>query len=55
MYNQMYNEELLTDTRKNSWLIGHCNAGTTSTNKKGRFGSIEYWLNMEGIANLLLF
>ena len=52
-YNHMYNEELLTDIREgNSWLFGDCNAGTTSTNKKGHFGFIECWINKERIDNI---
>ena len=48
MYNEMYNENLLTDVREgNSWLFGYYNAGITSTNKNGRAGYIECWLNKE--------
>ena len=33
-------------------MFGHCNSGTTSTNKNGNFGSIVCCLNKEGIANI---
>ena len=33
-------------------MFGNFNAGTTSTNKKGCFGSIGCWLNKEGISNI---
>ena len=33
-------------------MFGHWNAWTACTNKKGWFGSIEFWLNKEGIANI---
>ena len=49
----MYNEELLVDAREgNSCMFGHFNTGTTSTNKKGNLGSIECWINKEGINNI---
>ena len=49
----MYNEELLTDKREvNRWLFRHFNTGNTYTNKKGRIGSIECWINKEFIANI---
>ena len=54
MYNNMYNEDLLKYVREwNSCLFGNCNAGKTSTNKKGHFGYILYWINKEWIANIL--
>ena len=31
----------------------NCNAGVTSTNEKGTYGLWEFWLNSQGIANLL--
>ena len=34
-------------------LTGHCNAGTTTSTKKGLYGEFEMWLNTKGIANLL--
>ena len=55
MYNQMYNEYFLTYAREvNNWLFGHFNVGTTSTNKKSRVGSIECWINKEGVANIFI-
>ena len=37
----------------NTVLHGNCNAGVTSTNKKGTYGLREFWLNSQGIANFL--
>ena len=34
-------------------LTGHCNAGTTTSTKKGLYGQFEMWLNKQGIPNLL--
>ena len=34
-------------------FFAHCNSGTTATNTKGMLGSLECWLNKNGIANLL--
>ena len=49
----MYNEYILADMRGgNIYLFGHCNTGIASTNKKGRFGSIENWINQERILNI---
>ena len=53
MYNHMCNEEILKYVREEKRnIFGHCNTGTTTTNKKGSFGSIECWLNKEGIAKI---
>ena len=35
-----------------NWIFGQYNAGTTSKNKKGRFGSNEYCINKEGIEKI---
>ena len=37
----------------NTVLHGNCNAGVTSTNEKGTYGLWEFWLNSQGIANVL--
>ena len=51
----MFNEDILSYAREgNRWLFGHCNAGASSANKKGCFGSIEFWLNKEGIDNIFI-
>ena len=34
-------------------MYGHCNAGKTYTNPKGKYGSIDLCLNKEGIATIL--
>ena len=34
-------------------LHGHCNAGTTLTDKKEYFRTFEMWLNKKGIANVM--
>ena len=48
----MYNEELLSDiTEGNSWILGHCNVGTISTNKKGIVCSVDLCINKDGIDN----
>ena len=52
-YDQMYNEEIITDmTERNSCIFVHCNPGTTSTNKEVHFGSIKCCLNKERISNI---
>ena len=33
-------------------MFGNSNSGTTYTNNKGCVGSIECWINKEGIANI---
>ena len=49
-YNQMYNEDLLTDVREGKiWMFVHFNAGTTSTKKRDvlvllSVGSPRKWL-----------
>jgi hypothetical protein len=50
----VFNKDLLTDvTEGKSYMIGHCNAGTTKTNKTGMLGTIKCWYNQDGIANIL--
>ena len=34
-------------------LKGNCNAGVTTSNEKGWFGTFKMWINKKGIANLL--
>ena len=47
------NVGLLIDFHESeTFLYVHCNAGTTSTNLKGDYSSIDCWLNEEGIANI---
>lgn len=55
-FHQIVNADLVKSIKetKNS-LTGRCNAGTTHTNKKGKFGSLEVWVNEQGIANILSF
>ena len=51
-YNQMYNEYLISYIMGGiSCIFGHCNANTTSKNKKSRFRSIWCYIKKEGIAN----
>jgi hypothetical protein len=39
----MFNKDLLMDTTEGrAYMIGHCNAGTTKTDKTGRLGTIKY-------------
>ena len=50
----MYNEEIISDVREgNICLFGHCNAGKTYTSNNVRFGSIQSWINKEGISSIL--
>ena len=52
---KLMNTGLLTDVHESeTFLYGHCNSGTTSTNLKGKYGSIDCWLNEEGIANIFI-
>ena len=45
-YMQFMNAGLLTDVHESeTFLYCHCNAGKTSTNLKGEYGSIDCWLN----------
>ena len=51
---QIVNPNLLTNVYQvNTCLYGHCNAGTSSTNRKGVYGKIDCWLNQQGIANII--
>ena len=34
-------------------MTGRCNAGTTSTSKRGSYGDFKVWLNEKGIAKLI--
>ena len=34
-------------------MNGSCNAGTTTSNTKGKYGKCEFWINENEIANLL--
>jgi hypothetical protein len=53
-YNTVFNKDLLTGvTEGKSYMIGHCNAGTTKMNKTGMLGTIKCWYNQDGIANIL--
>ena len=46
--------DILTNIFKSpDTLFSHCNSGTTATNTKGMLGSLECWLNENGIVNLL--
>ena len=51
---QFMSSHLLVDFHESENLLyGHCNTGTTSTNLKGGYGSINYWLSKEGISNIV--
>ncbi len=53
-FHQLANANLVQDIKTTKdGLTGHCNAGTTNTNKTGKFGSLDIWVNTEGIANIL--
>ena len=53
IYIQFINAGLLTYVHESeTFLYVHQNAGTTSMNMKGEYGSIDFWLNEEGIANI---
>ena len=53
-YHSAYVKWLMSDVHfVNTVLHGNCNAGVTSTNEKGTYGLWEFWLNSQGIANLL--
>ena len=55
-YSSCINQEYLRDMKEmKKGLHGHCNAGTTFTNKRGYFGSLKMWYNPTGIANLISF
>ena len=52
-YIQFMNAGLMTDVHKPGTLIyGHYNAGTTSTNLKDKYGSMDCWRSKEGVANI---
>ena len=52
--NQAMNPDILKNILESpDTLFAHCNSGTTSTNTKGVLGSLECWLNKNGISNLL--
>ena len=54
-FNQAMNPNILTNIFKSTdKLFVHYNSGTTTTNTKGMLGSLECWLNENGIANLLI-
>jgi hypothetical protein len=45
-YITIFNKDLLTDvTKGRAYMVGHCNAGTTKTNKMGIPGTIKCWYN----------
>ena len=53
-YHTLFAPEFLTDISDSPTVMkGRCNAGTTSTNRKGSYGRSRVWLNERGIANLL--
>ena len=53
-YHQFINNEHLADIESHKQMLrGHCNAGITKTNKKGKFGELDVWYNPIGIANIL--
>ena len=50
---QFINSNLLTDVLESeTFLYSKCNAITTSTTPKGKYGSINCWLNQEVISNI---
>ena len=53
-FNQTTNPDILTNIFESpDTLFAYCNSVTTATNTKGNLGSLECWLNKNGIANLL--
>ncbi|KAL7470808.1 hypothetical protein ACHAXS_011072 [Conticribra weissflogii] len=55
-FHQLVNKDLVSNMHESqTGLVGHCNAGTTTTTTKGKFGSLDVWVNDKGIANILSF
>ena len=53
-YHTMFLTKYLTNVKDgNSVMHGQCNAGETSTSIQGMYGRFRFWVNKNGIANLL--
>ena len=53
-YHTFFVKEFLKNIQEGgATMTGRCNAGTTSTSKRGSYGDFKVWLNEKCIANLI--
>ena len=53
-YHSAFVRLMLDDVKTATTILqGNCNAGVSTSNEKGFYGLWNFWLNEQGIANLL--